>query len=239
MSDVRSVLIAVCYVANAVKKCRACRLECLSVGGAGKGRSKLRRNHWYQETSSLRGIKRPRCEAYEPILARMKSKDRDRHQCLEECLARSAEFLEWAFASVIMRTYPRSLALAMLFKALMFILVFPVSISAFAEQLLHNPAFDGPAARGVATGWRDNSSWADVDVEYSLDSDARSGKSEHIHIHSVGSGAVQLVQPRIHLTSGQTYEVGIWAKGILVVHLNYCLDKGVHLTKSMPVDCSG
>ena len=87
------------------------------------------------------------------------------------------------------------------------------SSSTMARQLLKNPSFEGSSIRGIAQGWHDNSGWADVDIEYQQDEDAVAGKSQAIHCREVRSGAVQLVQPAIHLVKGQTYEVGIWAKG--------------------------
>ena len=103
--------------------------------------------------------------------------------------------------------------IAMLPAALTAILLVVISGAAVGDELLKNPGFDGYAIRGIAAGWRDNSSWADVGVEYSQDNNALSGKSEHIRIWKVASGAVQFVQSNIPLNKGTTYEIGIWARG--------------------------
>jgi hypothetical protein len=80
-----------------------------------------------------------------------------------------------------------------------------------AGQLLKNPGFNGPAIRGVAVCWRDDSAWAGV--EYLQDDDAIDGKSQHILSRQVTSGAVQLIQSNVTLSKDNNYEVGIWAKG--------------------------
>ena len=82
-----------------------------------------------------------------------------------------------------------------------------------SEELLINAGFNGNYINGVAENWRDNSSWADVDVEYSLSNDAVKGTSQHISAKRITSGAVQFVQQGVSLTKGQTYQISIWMKG--------------------------
>ncbi|RRQ21647.1 carbohydrate binding domain-containing protein [Thiohalobacter thiocyanaticus] len=83
----------------------------------------------------------------------------------------------------------------------------------YADELLHNPGFEEPYRNGLSVGWRDNSGWADVDVEYSRDTDAVRGVSQHIISHRVSAGAVQFVQKKIPLEEGKSYLVSLWMKG--------------------------
>ena len=95
-----------------------------------------------------------------------------------------------------------------------------ISSSYASEELLLNTGFNGNYTNGVAEKWRDNSSWADVDVEYKQSSDAVEGKSQYIRCKRVTSGAVQFVQQGISLVKGQNYQISIWIKG----HVNGPVD---------------
>lgn len=90
-----------------------------------------------------------------------------------------------------------------------------VSSPVSADELLHNPGFEEPFRNGVSVGWGDNSGWADVDVEYSRDTDAVRGVSQRIISHRVSAGAVQFVQKKIPLEKDRSYLVSLWMKGEL------------------------
>ena len=96
---------------------------------------------------------------------------------------------------------------------------------ASAQEMLINAGFDGRAANGIATGWKDNSGWADVDVKYDLDNDSVLGSSQHIRCQRVASGALQFVQPNVSLVKGQGYRISIWIKGTLDGPLEIMLRK--------------
>lgn len=73
-----------------------------------------------------------------------------------------------------------------------------------------NPKITG----NIANGWSDNSDWADVKVEYAVESDKpHGGKSaQRINVSKVGSGAVQMVQA-VSLKKGKSYSFSVWLKG--------------------------
>jgi len=94
------------------------------------------------------------------------------------------------------------------------------------KQMLTNPGFEGPyislpAPSGksritglVAKGWRDNSAWADVTVDYAQESAGiRTGKSaQRVTVKAVRQGEVQLVQP-VTIQAKHSYLASLWVKG--------------------------
>ena len=94
------------------------------------------------------------------------------------------------------------------------IIVFSKSLSAQVPEFLFNGGFEGNYLKGVARGWHDNSGWADVNLKYYEESKAaHRGKAQKIECLSFGSGAVQFVQPNVHIQAGRAYEIRIWMKG--------------------------
>ena len=85
--------------------------------------------------------------------------------------------------------------------------------SSDSTNLLSNPGFEGPYRNGIAAGWRDNSGWADVDVDYLPGEDADRGASQRIISRSVSSGAIQFVQPHVRVEKGKSYVISLWMKG--------------------------
>ena len=71
-----------------------------------------------------------------------------------------------------------------------------------------------PISGSVAAGWADNSSWANVTVTYSADTNnPHSGTAaQMVEVGAVQSGAVQLVQP-IVVIPGATYSFRAWLRG--------------------------
>lgn len=94
-----------------------------------------------------------------------------------------------------------------------------------SQEMLRNPGFDARMLSDIAPAWKDNSAWADVDVEYNLVSESLSGTAQHIVCNSIASGAVQFVQPNIRLAKGQGYKIAVWAKGSLDGPLEIMLRK--------------
>jgi hypothetical protein len=100
---------------------------------------------------------------------------------------------------------------------------FGIHVAHFLESILSNPGFeppfvsvgqDNPISGNVAIGWNDNSSWADVTVTYSQDTDNPHGgtAAQMVDVLGVTSGAVQLVQP-ITVIPGATYTFAVWLRG--------------------------
>ncbi len=86
--------------------------------------------------------------------------------------------------------------------------------SAQGSQLLLNGNFEGNYTAGIADGWGDNSSWANVKVRYSSDrTDAHHGTAQKIECLDFKSGAVQFVQFNVPLVHGHIYEARLWLKG--------------------------
>lgn len=88
-----------------------------------------------------------------------------------------------------------------------------------AGQQVHNLDTSGTSQRNisgeVATGWADDSGWADVDIRYALDAvNPHSGQSsQRVNLTRVnGWGAVQLVQ-KVPLQKGRIYRFTVWLKG--------------------------
>lgn len=116
--------------------------------------------------------------------------------------------------------------------AALFLGLVPAS-SALARQEnpLPNPGFEGafqPVApqsdsdnkkadiQGeLASGWGDNSNWADVTLRYARETkDAHSGgTAQRVKVVGVRSGAVQFVSARVPLKQGEVYQFRVWLKG--------------------------
>jgi len=85
---------------------------------------------------------------------------------------------------------------------------------AHGSDLIINGGFEKRTISGVGSSWKDNSKWADVDVEYSQPFDAeRKGYVQKIESQRFHRGAVQFVQTGIKLEKNTTYHVRFWAKG--------------------------
>ncbi len=101
-----------------------------------------------------------------------------------------------------------------------------------------NPSFEGPynavastestITGVVANGWIDNSSWANVNVDYEQEtSDPHSGAScQKIIVSEVKSGQVQLYQG-VPVTAGYLYRPGIWLRGTAGVTVHLILQMAV------------
>ncbi|MDO8577772.1 MAG: carbohydrate binding domain-containing protein [Dehalococcoidales bacterium] len=85
---------------------------------------------------------------------------------------------------------------------------------AYPPQFLRNGSFDDIPLKGVASGWRDNSGWADVKVQYSADkANAHAGWAQKIVSSDFRSGAVQFLQSGLAVSKGIRYEVRVWLRG--------------------------
>ncbi len=106
-----------------------------------------------------------------------------------------------------------------------FLLLLVLPATAQTELPLAEPGFErgygpasGPADRKVsgevARGWSDNSSWADVRVEYGRETrnPHRGSACQRITVAAVSSGAVQFSQQR-SLARGRAYQFGLWLRG--------------------------
>ena len=100
---------------------------------------------------------------------------------------------------------------------------FGIHVAHFLESTLSNAGFEppfvsvgqnDPISGSVAAGWADNSSWANVTVTYSADTNnPHSGTAaQMVDVGAVQSGAVQLVQP-IVVIPGATYSFRVWLRG--------------------------
>ncbi|MDR3710363.1 MAG: hypothetical protein P4L33_18860 [Capsulimonadaceae bacterium] len=108
-----------------------------------------------------------------------------------------------------------------------------------ATELLTNPGFEAPyvavspgtgKARitgSVAKGWTDNSSWADVTVNYAREADDVHGGSsaQRVTVEDVRGGRVQLAQS-IPVISGHIYKLSLWLKGRRAVQAGIALRQG-------------
>ncbi|NLB68299.1 MAG: hypothetical protein GX804_01235 [Lentisphaerae bacterium] len=77
------------------------------------------------------------------------------------------------------------------------------------------PKPSGAMIRGIiAEGWVDDSAWADVSVEYAVDSQhVRSGTtSQRIAVEAVRSGAVQFAQ-KVDFRKDRAYVASVWIRG--------------------------
>lgn len=66
----------------------------------------------------------------------------------------------------------------------------------------------------IASGWQDNSGWADVTVEYAPDTqNVHEGKcAQRIDVKAIRSGAVQFTQ-HVSLVKNHVYALSVWLKG--------------------------
>ncbi|MDP0497400.1 MAG: cellulase family glycosylhydrolase [Verrucomicrobiota bacterium JB024] len=62
---------------------------------------------------------------------------------------------------------------------------------------------------GLAASWRDNSSWADVDVEYQADQVFEELKAQRVTVSAVRQGRVQMFGPSFSVEEGKIYSVSI------------------------------
>lgn len=110
-------------------------------------------------------------------------------------------------------------------KCLFSILLVTHSGSLLAANLknggFESPYQPAPVSKGskgivtgsIADGWRDNSNWADVSVDYGPETrGAHRGTAQRISVQRFQSGAVQLVQTA-EVTQGQSYRFRLWVRG--------------------------
>jgi len=102
-------------------------------------------------------------------------------------------------------------------RVLIAVCLIPMCLPVGAGNLLANGDFEGQYAKdGLAVGWEDNSSWADLEVSYSRD-DARprSGVAcQKIVCSRLDYGAVQMVPSGpVPLVKGNIYRVTGWLRG--------------------------
>ncbi len=96
-----------------------------------------------------------------------------------------------------------------------------------AESMITNGGFEGPYEEvsievgpgtqitgRIAQGWTDNSSWAQVVVEYGEEGLGPHGGStcQRIAVRSIASGAVQLTQGAVTLEEGKGYRARVFAR---------------------------
>lgn len=121
------------------------------------------------------------------------------------------------------------LLIGRIFSAVMFGALVPQALTAecSSHNLLRNPGFEDAGWQSIASGWKDNSGWADVDVDYSyLENSGRDGgKAQKIRIGAVRRGAAQFVQPGIKLRKGHIYQLSVWMKGGLSMPIEVLLRK--------------
>ena len=100
---------------------------------------------------------------------------------------------------------------------------FGIQAANFLQSVLSNPGFEppfvsvgqnNPISGNVAVAWHDNSSWADVTVAYSADTDNPHGgaAAQMVDVQAVRSGAVQLVEA-VTVIPGATYTMTVWLRG--------------------------
>ena len=100
---------------------------------------------------------------------------------------------------------------------------FGIHVGNYLQSVLSNPGFEppyisagnsNPISGNVAVNWNDNSSWADVTVTYSADTqNPHSGAAaQMVNVQAVRSGAVQLVQS-VSVIPGATYVFSVWLRG--------------------------
>jgi Carbohydrate binding domain len=95
-----------------------------------------------------------------------------------------------------------------------------------SSNSLDNAGFESGWLSGTALNWRDNSGWADLDVDYSRNTDvSRNGDIQRIDIGAVRGGAVQFVQAGIQLTEKRSYQISIWMRGNISAPVNLLLRK--------------
>lgn len=87
------------------------------------------------------------------------------------------------------------------------------------DYALVNPTSDSNSAKAkiagqVASGWNDNSDWADVGIDYSRDTlrPHRGKSSQRVSVSRVTGGAGQFVQP-VKFQKGHVYRFSVWLRG--------------------------
>ena len=95
--------------------------------------------------------------------------------------------------------------------------VLALCVASRAQNLLPNADFEGAFSEdGIAVGWADNSSWANLDITYSPErSTTHGGRAcQQVRCTRLDYGAAQLVpQPWVPLTKGRVYRVRGWLRG--------------------------
>jgi len=100
------------------------------------------------------------------------------------------------------------------------LLLLPIGLASAlsaSENLLKNGSFEGKFSDDkIADGWMDNSSWADLGVEYRRETEnLHAGRAcQRITCTRLTSGAVQMI-PRgwVPLRKGKIYRVSLWLRG--------------------------
>ncbi len=95
------------------------------------------------------------------------------------------------------------------------LLLFFCRASGASSEFLRNGSFDEFSSNEIALGWRDNSAWADLSVEYHKDSGRTAGWSQHIICKDYHAGAVQFVQASKSIEKDKIYQVEFWVRGRL------------------------
>jgi hypothetical protein len=67
---------------------------------------------------------------------------------------------------------------------------------------------------GIARGWRDNSSWADVDVAYRAGQVFEELKAQRVTLTRIGAGRAQLQGPAISIRKGNIYTISLRMKSL-------------------------
>jgi hypothetical protein len=112
---------------------------------------------------------------------------------------------------------------------------FGMHVQNFSYSRLWNGGFEPPyhsvgvhnkISGDVAAEWQEGSSWADVTVAYSADTNHPHGgaSSQKISVGAVTSGAVQLIQ-RVGLLPGATYSLTAWLRGDPSTQTNLVLEQ--------------
>ncbi len=92
----------------------------------------------------------------------------------------------------------------------------PIASITSAQEYAPNGGFEEPFVDGIGEGWGDNSSWANLDVEYSRDDvEPHGGDScQKITLTRFGDGAIQTVlRDPVALENGAIYRVSGWFRG--------------------------
>ncbi len=110
---------------------------------------------------------------------------------------------------------------------------FGMHVAHFLDSRFTNPGFeppfvstgtDNPISGNIALGWYDNSSWANVTVVYSEDTNNPHGgvSAQEVDVKAVESGAVQLVEG-FSVVPGATYTFSAWLRGQAGMTVNLVL----------------
>jgi hypothetical protein len=91
----------------------------------------------------------------------------------------------------------------------------PLTNPGFEEGWVDAPADpQGRVSGRIARGWSDNSSWADVTVDYGVETanPHRGASAQRIHLRRIASGAVQFTQGT-QFKKGRAYAWTLWMRG--------------------------